>query len=1057
MAHPFEEINLNTKSASYLVEASAGTGKTWTIEKLFIKAILSASVSFNSDAIRINIDQILLVTFTNASAKDLKKRIAKEVTNSINILKKISIDENLIDTKCIYTKFLKTIDNKTATKLLNVALHNIDTINVHTIHSFCYQLIKTHPVFYEFSHKQINNNIDQPIKQLVTRFIRNHLVKNNQLYNKKIAWQKIRLAFYSNTVKTKSIVDFISAQLPKDIIFDNNLEIQNNDNIILNLDDLINLLNDENVKYKDGKLQLAKEEKALIKDSLIHHIISFNHNQKQQHNYISYAEIIDIVSRKSSNPELSDYIFKKYPITFIDEFQDTDSKQFIIFNNVYRLNKSPRGCLILVGDPKQSIYKFRGADINNYNNVRNLVNKVLRLEVNYRSCKNIINFINKIFSSDIQGNNFLGNRINAYPLVANNDIAGQITVNYINDNQTQKNPGKKRLEDFINQHIAQYILNNMQVLSTKSTAILAEKNYSLELLARVLSQNGINYYLVRSENIFQTSCAKKLLLILQAIILPLDESRINKAITHTFFTKWIEKPENYKSKIYEYRYLWQINHKNLLLVIHYLLSDLKTLGESITVENLVNILHLCEILTEFLKNNSIYRMLEYLQEKIEQKTTSSADIDQNNSSIKEAVRIAKNHNAVILTTIHSSKGLEFDNVICHSLPIATKEECDDVDIWQEKNRLIYVALTRAKENLIVYCPNYEMIRSKSLSRNLFFHMFNNYRNAFGDSDLQFNIVDDSFVQNIDNLASADEIENDVIIDSNNTGVDTAKHAISRRLFEDYKTQSYSSISKQEKPYWLQLLIAKEKDLQNLALNLPNLALDDTYNQHQLTTAANIFGQAFHKLCEIFPFTSNQFNKTIIKYKIAPSDVSYLSELVAKAMDSIIHHDASLKILYSNSICEFKFKLKISKPITHSQLKKMYEKYYEKSHPFIANLDQITDILPGFLVGFIDLVYEYKEQYWIMDYKTNILPNYEYNTLMHSIADNCYHVQYLLYIMALTQYLQFKFKITRQQALDKIGGVVYFYVRGAINNKGINQGIFIDQCDEVKKICKNIMS
>jgi exodeoxyribonuclease V beta subunit len=1052
MTHPFEEINLNTKSASYLVEASAGTGKTWTIEKLFIKAILSASASFNSAPIRINIDQILLVTFTNASAKDLKKRISKEVTNSINILKKISIDENLIDNKCVYTKFLKTIDNKIATKVLNVALHNIDTINVHTIHSFCYQLIKTHPVFYEFSHKQINNNIDQPIKQLVTQFIRNHLVKNNQLYNKKIAWQKIRLAFYSKLVNKKSIVDFISTQLPKDIIFDNNSETQNNDNIILNLDDLINLLNDENVKYKDGKLQLAKEKKALIKDSLIYHIISFNLNQKQRHNYISYAEIIDIVSRKSSNQELSDYIFKKYPITFIDEFQDTDNKQFIIFNNVYRLDKSPRGCLILVGDPKQSIYKFRGADINNYNNVRNLVNKVLRLDVNYRSCKNIINFINKIFSSDIQGDNFLGNRINAYPLVANNDIVGQVTVNYINDTQTQKNPGKKRLEDFINQHIAQYILNNTQVLSQQSTAILAEKNHSLELLARVLSQNGINYYLVRSENIFQTSCAKKLLLILQAIILPLDESRINKAITHTFFTKWIKKPENYKSKIYEYRYLWQINHKNLLLVIHYLLSDLKTLGESITVENLVNVLHLCEILTEFLKNNSIYRMLEYLQEKIEQKTSATADIDQNNSSIKEAVRIAKNHNAVILTTIHSSKGLEFDNVICHSLPIAAKEECDSVDIWQEKNRLIYVALTRAKENLIVYCPNYEMIKSKALSRNLFFHMFNNYRNAFGDSDLQFNILDDSLFFGINNLADA----NDVIIDSNNTGLDNDKQAISRKLFEDYKIQSYSSISKQEKPYWLQLLIAKEKDLQNLASNLPTTpALTNSSDQHQLTTAANIFGQAFHKLCEIFPFTDIQFNKTIIKYKIAPSDVSYLSELVNKAMDSIIQNDASLKTLYSNSICEFKFKLKISKPITNSQLKKMYEKHYEKSHPFIANLDLIADILPGFLVGFIDLLYEYKGQYWIMDYKTNALPNYEYNTLLHSIADNCYHVQYLLYIMALTRYLQFKFKITQQQALDKIGGVVYFYVRGALNDTASNKGIFIDTCEEVKKICKSI--
>jgi len=1054
MTHPFEEINLNTKSASYLVEASAGTGKTWTIEKLFIKAILSATACFENANLRIDIDQILLVTFTNASAKDLKKRIAKEINNSINILKKISLNETSIDNTCIYTKFLKTIDSKIANKILNVALHNIDAINVNTIHSFCYQLIKTHPVFYEFSNKQINNNIDQPIKKIVTQFIRNNLVKNNHLYNKKIAWQKIRLAFYSTSVNKKSIVDFISAQIPKEIIFDNNLETQN-DNTILNLNDLVSLLNDENVKYKDSKLQLPKEEKNLIKESLIHHIISFNRDQDLQHNYISYNEIINIVSKKSSNADLADYIFKKYPITFIDEFQDTDNKQFVIFNNVYRLNKSPRGCLILVGDPKQSIYKFRGADINNYNTVRNLVNKVLRLEVNYRSSKNIINFINNVFSSDIQGDNFLGNRINAYPLIAHSDIDGQVSINYINDSQNQKSPGRKRLEDLINQNIVQYLLDNQQNMNAQSKAILAEKNASLESLARLLTKNGINYYLVRSENIFHTSCAKKLLLILHAIILPLDESKINKAITHTFFTKWTECPELYKSKIYEYRYLWQMNHKHFLLVIHYLLADLKKLGEFISLENLVNALHLSEIITEFLKNNSTYHMLEYLQDKIEQKTSAANNIDQNDSNIKEAVRIAQNHNAVILTTIHSSKGLEFDNVICHSLPIATKEDSDNIDIWQEKNRLIYVALTRAKENLIVYCPNYDTLggTGRYCGKNLFFHMFNNYRNLVVDLALQFNIIDNLVHEN-DNP----DAEIAKVVESNIQDLSIPKYTSnsSKRLFEDYKTQSYSSISKQEEPYWLQLLIAKEKDLQNLASNLPTTpALTNSSDHHQLSTAANIFGQAFHKLCEIFPFTNNQFNKTIIEYKISSNDVLYLSELVNKAMDCIIYDDATLKTLYSNSVCEFKFKLKISKPITNSQLKKMYEKHYEKSHPFIANLDLIADILPGFLVGFIDLLYEYKGQYWIMDYKTNALPNYEYNTLLHSIADNCYHVQYLLYIMALTRYLQFKFKITQQQALDKIGGVVYFYVRGALNDTASNKGIFIDTCEEVKKICKSI--
>ena len=106
---------------------------------------------------------------------------------------------------------------------------------------------------------------------------------------------------------------------------------------------------------------------------------------------------------KSRGDVLASLLRKRYPVAMIDEFQDTDPVQFAIFSKLY-LNQDvidESAHCYLIGDPKQSIYAFRGTDINSYNKAKELIleNKgnVYTLNTNYRSCQKIIEGVNKIF------------------------------------------------------------------------------------------------------------------------------------------------------------------------------------------------------------------------------------------------------------------------------------------------------------------------------------------------------------------------------------------------------------------------------------------------------------------------------------------------------------------------------------------------------------------------------------------------------------------------------------------------------------------------------------
>ena len=135
---------------------------------------------------------------------------------------------------------------------------------------------------------------------------------------------------------------------------------------------------------------------------------------KNSRGILDYQDLLILIKEGIQRSKtLSEKLARRFPIAFIDEFQDTDNIQYSIFKSIY--SNYYKSCLVMIGDPKQAIYKFRGADIHSYLSAKNYVTdtNVYSLSHNYRSSKIFDKGINSIFNG--AKNAFLFNDVTFTP------------------------------------------------------------------------------------------------------------------------------------------------------------------------------------------------------------------------------------------------------------------------------------------------------------------------------------------------------------------------------------------------------------------------------------------------------------------------------------------------------------------------------------------------------------------------------------------------------------------------------------------------------------------
>lgn len=434
---------------NFLVEASAGSGKTSILVKRMVALIQSG---------RYSVHQIVAITFTRKAAIELKERFQQE------------IEETFFNTFKLQEK-----------TLLQQALVNIEQCYLGTIHSFCARILREYtieagldPGFKEMNEIDNNFYMERVWEQYLgsTRVQNISILKNLErlgiqvqdlkdcykhacqypetlLAHEEVSYPELNQAMDFLNSFCEEAVEYIPDQEPEQgydqvqqailllrRLKNCNLFIEKDFNKIILLE-LLNknyrtsgqiILNrwiskEKAKEYRDITFPQLKEKvivpaveswREYCYGDIIQFIqpaVEYYHSFCENHSLLNFQDLLlKTASLLRENPGIRLSIQKKYRSILVDEFQDTDPIQAEIFfylagHNIEEKDWKkmvPRaGSLFIVGDPQQSIYHFRRADITVYNQVKEMIQKnkgrIIRLNTNFRSLSSIGEYLNPLF------------------------------------------------------------------------------------------------------------------------------------------------------------------------------------------------------------------------------------------------------------------------------------------------------------------------------------------------------------------------------------------------------------------------------------------------------------------------------------------------------------------------------------------------------------------------------------------------------------------------------------------------------------------------------------
>jgi len=517
--------------------------------------------------------------------------------------------------------------------------------------------------------------------------------------------------------------------------YDRNFTIYDTDDQKALMKDICKHLNIDTKKYKEktfmNAISSAKDE--LKTPSQYADEVAKEYNRKifgtvykeyqkrlKQNNALDFDDLIMLtVELFRSNAEVLDYYQQRFQFILVDEYQDTNTAQFTFLS----LLASRYQNLCVVGDDDQSIYKFRGANIYNILNFEKVfpASKVIRLEQNYRSTKNILNAANEVIKNNTQRKDkalwtkaeegspiFYGRYDNEYEEAQG--IASDIRKAVKED--------QKKYSDF---------------------AILYRTNAQSRVFEEKLVYEGIPYKIIGAINFYSRKEIKDLLCYLKTINNSADDIAIKRiinipkrgigqttigritdyaidnemsfydALTHVNdipgcgrasaqITSFVSLIEMFRQKLRDETY----SLEDLLNEIIDTTGYVRQLEAEDTVEAESRIENIDSLLNKVIQYEEECEEIPTLDGLLED-IALVADID----------TVSDDTEQVLLMTIHSAKGLEFPYVyMCgmeeNIFPGAMAVFGDDMTEMEEERRLCYVGITRAMEKLTLTSANQRM-------------------------------------------------------------------------------------------------------------------------------------------------------------------------------------------------------------------------------------------------------------------------------------------------------------------------------------------------------------
>jgi len=1167
-----------------LIEASAGTGKTWTLAALYVRLILGHGWAGEG----LMPPQILVMTFTEAATAELRDRIRERLAQAALFFRGHTqvADDFLRDLQ----KTLGFDANEQHAERLEQAAQWMDEAAIFTIHSWSSRMLRQHAFDSQslFDQERLDDSPALKLK-LVKDYWREFIypLEAKQLgalkdlggspeallKNTQKLWQKFEKSpggFPDPTLDPEPKTWVLAWTQWQERVL--NLETQARQCLLNHmpsaLDQLAQALeNDLNrnhyrvikhayflrhlsewasgaeadldalAKFTAEKLKASLRAGAKPVDNshgawsaigdwmaerqrepevgvhlLQHAALKVGRAYAQQKRSLACFDFSDLLQRlhaalHSPESRLPHIIRTQFPVALVDEFQDTDPWQYESLSTIYGATtlqdqtvEAPQQAraFMMIGDPKQAIYSFRGADLPTYLNARHSADSIWTLTENHRSSQALVNAVNHIFE---KASNPFGEvpfeRVQTpVPakaeslLRADGQAQCALTVWHL---ESPKPLSGTAFSDAMAQICATQMiaLLNQQVAQPGQMAVLVRDGQEAKKIRQALAARGVrSVYLSDRESVYATREALDLACILEAVLQARNAKLLRAALTTRTLCLSLHEIEQviheeeawdfWVERFNAWHHTWQ--RQGFLPMLYKLMHE-QNIGRRMqeqgdTAERrLTNLLHLGELLqSASLSLQGETALLRYLSDQLA-----------NPQAQGEAaqMRLETDAELVQVITFHKAKGLQYPLVF---LPFASnfREDKEDSILkpeerLQEDIRLLYVALTRAQQAMWLGVASRQKDFKSQTSQPqsaISVLLQRQTPNDLSDKLKAWAMCDDISVIS----APLPDAQNYVPLKKNQSEASTAARLPSRVLPRAGWTASFSALTrnmsdaKSETP---DSGLAREERWLDSQIDNPVNPSDDLFTEDGFDVSAktetplynelpagSAYGTLLHdifewQLKESWPLLQNQsevspevkirwqrwWQTQADSLQLKPEHQALCLQLIAQCAVTPLptqwgsklgsdQHCLSLSQLNAqNAWPEMGFTFK-THGVSSARIDQLIATFLHTSRPRPALKAQQ---LNGLLTGFIDIVFEHHGRFFVLDYKSNKLLDYSQDSIIASMLSHRYEVQFTLYILALHRLLKSRLKDYNYD--QHVGGAIYLYLRGIDQ---VGQGVYVNK-------------
>ncbi len=1140
-----------------LLEASAGTGKTFALARIVLRLIAEQGLE---------IRKILVVTFTKSATEELRGRIRELLVDTLKLLQDGS--EEITDETILQLKKTEK-QRQLSIRRIRLAITCFDEAIIETIHGFCSRVLTENSLetsaLFEARLDQASDELvveamqeywrcnlaeAHPVVAAATslaQFKPDDMVKfyrtlpttreyrfgfdqgeDASLAKDRLvhAYDRLQIAWLNNRTE---FLEFVERCVAKNMRAFKNLAFYADIFDHMFREQAVSPIGLQALEYiQASKLKVrkdfAEEPKPLFALEAVHFLqqlqqfgaclrldsASFLKEKikkwKEFRAILSFDDLLSLTAEAVGEPgstgeSIRDTLRKKFDAALIDEFQDTDPVQFHIFRKLFA--DTNQHWLYLIGDPKQSIYRFRGADLEAYFSfARQTGASVFSLDKNFRTTSSLVSGINAFLSAP-RDSPFHHPQLPFVPVSPNQNGAAdqEKTFSWSGENSPPfeirelEDTGDRRLNqsqakegiriDMANQIFR--LLKSGRIgnrgVKAGDIAVLVRSNFEAKEVWDYFCSRGLPAVVFTDLSLFETDEAKELAWVLQGVADAHDDGAVRRALATGLlgkktsdFQNWIDEPQQWDEwvgKFRELRAIWR--DQGIYVALRKLFRETGAIRQNLSrpdgERRVTNFLHLAEVLHQATseKPMSPSSLVIWLRARMDEKDRSKEEYQLRLESESEVIRIL---------TVHKAKGLEYPITFIPFLGFSSERtkgtftyhatdgelRVDLREFASEENlalgrleerredaRLLYVALTRASSCCYLYQSAFVSAEDERASAQGYIlnHIKQSVSNGSIGEWINQHKLENSISHKYLSLpvreTGASSKNSDEQEQVGSEILAAAQFPPGRSIPLSNRIESFSSMTRQVDFNGADL-DGMQSDPQPIEKKekVKDLIFDFPAGAHA--------GNFFHDVFEHLDFDQPSTWVSLIEQKLSRHQfdsslwLGPIKKMVDQVMEAELFSGFHLGTLTrSDRIEEMEFFF----PSRSIQLRDLVDLLPKKSTLFhylskVSKTAWEKTEMNGFLTGKIDLIFRHHGKFYILDWKSNRLTGdaggFGQEAIEEEMLNHHYILQYHLYVLAL--HLHLRARLPEYSYNRDFGSVYYLFTRGIRSSS--NDGIFEDR-------------